>query len=176
MSRPTCPKCGAERVAGMECPSCRVIYAKAEARTRAAQYQVVPPHRQQPKKWAFPLLVVLLAVLSVLTVASQRNTPPPRPLTAAELDAMERSARIRAAFSPHSGAHRGLEATIKSSMGNPSSYEHVETRYSDQGEYLLVRTTFRGANAFGGIVSNTWIAHVSVDDGTVLAIVSTGPD
>ena len=54
-------------------------------------------------------------------------------------------------------------------MHNPKSYEHVQTVYWDKGDYLIVKTDFRGANAFGGIVLNSISAQVSLE-GEVLRI------
>ena len=55
---------------------------------------------------------------------------------------------------------------IKSQMNNPKSFEHVKTitRYiNDVKEpYVLLQTTFRGENAFGGVVTNTIKAKVNV--------------
>ena len=48
-------------------------------------------------------------------------------------------------------------------MNDPDSYEHVETVYWDRDDHLVVSTTFRGKNAFGGTVSNTVKAKVSLD-------------
>lgn len=69
--------------------------------------------------------------------------------------AAERKEKIGNSFSAWDGSHIGLTEYIKSHMLNPKSYEHVETFYSDQGEHLLVFTTYRGSNAFGGIVPTT---------------------
>jgi len=67
------------------------------------------------------------------------------------------------------GSHRVLERVIKELMNNPKSYEHIETVYWDKGDYLIVRTTFRGTNAFGGVIKDSIRAKVSID-GQVLKI------
>ncbi len=41
-------------------------------------------------------------------------------------------------------------------MNDPKSYDHVETKCFDMGDHLVVTTTYRGKNAFGGVVKN-WI-------------------
>lgn len=76
---------------------------------------------------------------------------------------------IQKQFSAWDGAHRGLEKVIKKSMNDPDSYEHVETYYKDEGTRIFVSTTFRGKNAFGGIVKNTVTAYVDFD-GNVIEI------
>jgi len=83
--------------------------------------------------------------------------------------ARERQKRIKSQFSAWNGAHRNLEKVIKKLMNDPDSYKHVETVYWDMGDYLIVQTTFRGKNAFGGIVTNSVKAKVDLD-GNVLQI------
>lgn len=77
-------------------------------------------------------------------------------------------------FSAWDGSHRGLTAYIKKSMHDPSSYKHIETVYWDKGDYLVVKTTFRGKNTFGGVVKNWVKAKVDLN-GKVLDVISQGP-
>jgi len=74
---------------------------------------------------------------------------------AEEAKAEARKTLIEQQFSSWDGSHIALEQIVKKSMHNPDSYKHVETRYADEGDYILVATTFRGTNAFGGVVTNT---------------------
>ena len=75
-------------------------------------------------------------------------------------------------FSSWDGSHDGLTAYIKEHMNDPGSFKHVETRYTDHGDYLTVTTQYRGKNAFGAIVLNEITAKISLD-GTVLEIIDT---
>jgi hypothetical protein len=84
--------------------------------------------------------------------------------------AENRKERIKAGFSWWDGSHIGLTKVIKSSMHDPDSYKHIETGYLDKGEYLIVKTTFSGKNAFGGVVRNTVNAKVDLN-GKVIAII-----
>lgn len=86
-----------------------------------------------------------------------------------KIAAEKRKKRIESQFSAWDGSHRNLERVIQKSMNDPDSYDHVETVYWDQGDHLIVRTTFRGKNAFGGVVKNSVKAKVSLD-GQVLQI------
>lgn len=86
------------------------------------------------------------------------------------LDDGARKAKIESQFSPFSGAHRGLERYIKQRLNDPDSYDHVETRYFDMGNYLKVFTTYRAKNGFGGLVKTITQAKVSLT-GQVLEIV-----
>jgi hypothetical protein len=81
-----------------------------------------------------------------------------------------REKKINKTFSGYDGSHFELNRTIKRSMNDPNSYEHVSTSYSDKGDYLLISTTFRGKNAFGGVVKNTVSAKSTVD-GNIIEII-----
>ncbi len=80
-----------------------------------------------------------------------------------------REKKIERQFSIWDGSHRGLTKVIKNSMNDPESYKHVETRHWIMDDHIIVSTTFRGTNAFGGTVANTVKAKVSLD-GEVLEI------
>lgn len=75
----------------------------------------------------------------------------------------ERQEKIKSQFSAWDGSHKKLEQYIKLIMNDPDSYKHAETVYYDMGEFLTVVTTFRGKNAFGGIVKQTIRGKVSID-------------
>lgn len=81
----------------------------------------------------------------------------------------KREERIERQFSGWDGSHRNLERLVKDSMNDPDSYEHVKTVYWDRGDTLKVVTTFRGKNAFGGMVVNSVGAIVDLD-GNILSV------
>jgi hypothetical protein len=92
-----------------------------------------------------------------------------------EVEELQRKAKARTEmieqqFSAWDGSHRNLERVIKAGMNDPDSYEHVETRYGDRGDHLIVSTTFRGRNAFNGMVVNTVRAKVAMN-GDVLGVI-----
>ena len=74
---------------------------------------------------------------------------------------------IATQFSPWDHSHRGLTAFIKASMNDPSSYDHVSTRFVDMGTHLVVTTTFRGKNGFGALVKNSVTAIVALNGNVV---------
>lgn len=88
-----------------------------------------------------------------------------------QLAAQTRDINIRSQFSSWDGSHRNLERLIKKTMNDPDSYKHDETSYLDKGDYLIVITTFRGKNAFGGVVRESVKAKVSLD-GQILKILN----
>ncbi len=80
-----------------------------------------------------------------------------------------RKEKIESQFSAWDGSHSNLTTFIKNNMNDRKSYEHVKTVSWDNGNYLIVQTTFRGKNAFGALVLNTVKAKVSLD-GEILEI------
>jgi hypothetical protein len=101
-------------------------------------------------------------------IAQERNDAIAHNITEA------RQSEIEKQFSSWDGSHIELEKIIKSSMNNPDSFVHVQTVYSDMGDYILVKTTFRGTNAFGGVVTN-WIRAKFTLNGDLIEIVDQGP-
>ena len=87
----------------------------------------------------------------------------------AKIAAEARKKRIELQFSAWDGSHNNLERLVKKAMNDPDSYEHDETVYWDMGDHLVVKATYRGKNAFGGVVRNFVKAKVSLD-GDILQI------
>lgn len=90
---------------------------------------------------------------------------------AARTPSQVREEKLREQFSIWDGSHNATEAAIKARMHNPDSYKHVKTVYSDSGygKGLTIQTTFRGTNAFGGVVTNLAVAKVD-DEGHVTTL------
>ena len=58
-------------------------------------------------------------------------------------------------FSAYDGSSYWLIKYVKQSMNDPDSFQHIETRYTDNGDKTLTVTMkYRGNNAFGGKVVN----------------------
>lgn len=77
--------------------------------------------------------------------------------------AAEREEKIKKQFAPWDGSNRPLERLIKLAMKNPDSYQHVATTYIDKGDYLIVKTTYRGTNSFNAIVPETATAKIDLE-------------
>ena len=71
--------------------------------------------------------------------------------------------RIEQCFSAWDGSHIELTKLIKESMNDPDSYEHIETHYWDKDYAIYIITSFRGRNAFGGVVKQTISAYSTMD-------------
>ena len=80
-----------------------------------------------------------------------------------------RKERILKQFSSWDGSHSNLKKWVKNNMNDPKSFEHVETTYTDKGDYLLVYMKFRGKNSFGAKVLQTAIGTVDLN-GNVLSV------
>jgi hypothetical protein len=59
-------------------------------------------------------------------------------------------------FDPWNGSAIAVVESVKNQMNDPHSFEHVETTYTDKGNMkgIDVYMTYRGTNAFGGVVTN----------------------
>jgi len=80
-----------------------------------------------------------------------------------------RRKKVENQFSAWDGSHVGLVRYVKNDMNDASSFEHVDTRYRDEGNKLFVVMKFRGKNAFGALILNTISARVDFS-GNVLEI------
>jgi len=85
----------------------------------------------------------------------------------------ERQIQLEKQFSAWDGSHNTLTKLIKRAMNDPDSYEHVETKYWDMKDYIVVRTVYSGKNAFGGRVKNFVKAKFD-NDGNLLEIIEEG--
>jgi len=82
-----------------------------------------------------------------------------------------RKRNIEKQFSSWDGSHPTLSRMIKECCKNPDSYEHIQTRFRDDGKSIFVITKYRAENGFGGMTTEN--VSVRVDfDGNVIDIVS----
>lgn len=116
------------------------------------------PEKKKSKASGCIMVIVALILLGVITrlTGSGDNSASGADSTSTAYtpEPESRSKKVQGFFSPYDGSHRGLEKSIKSSMNDPDSYDHVETRYRDDSTTILVTTKFRGKNAFGGVIVN----------------------
>jgi hypothetical protein len=82
-----------------------------------------------------------------------------------------RKENIEKQFSSWDGSHPKLSRMIKENCRNPDSYEHIETKFRDDGNYIFVITKYRAQNAFGGMAIGTVSANVDFK-GNVIKIIS----
>lgn len=62
---------------------------------------------------------------------------------------------IDKAFSQWDGSQFNLVKLVKDNMNDPESFKHVETKYWDMKDKLVVLMNYRGKNAYGGVVTES---------------------
>jgi len=67
---------------------------------------------------------------------------------------------IESQFSKLDGRHIKLVQLIKPRLNDPKSFEHVETRYSKQGDDIIVFMTYRAKNEYGAVMMGSIKAKV----------------
>jgi len=156
----------------ISCPECKKRVSETVSNCPHCGYQFTTEKIKELKEAGLKLdkgclisLVVIVGFAALIFIPIYiLNSGAPGPTTS----------RLERQFNPLDGAHIGLTKFIKALMNDPASYEHVETKYSDEGDYLLIKTTFRGKNKFGGVVKN-WISAKVDLNGNVLEIIDQGP-
>lgn len=95
-------------------------------------------------------------------LADQANSEKAKAIAVQETAATmaARKAEIDQQFSRWDGSNYAVETAVKRQMKNPDSYQHVETRYVEVPNGLIVTTTFRGTNSFNALVPQTAVAAV----------------
>ena len=85
----------------------------------------------------------------------------------------ERQIQLEKQFNAWDGSHINMTKLIKSAMHDPNSFKHIETIYWDMKDYVVVRTTYGGKNAFGATVRNSVKAKFD-NNGNLLEIIEEG--
>jgi hypothetical protein len=181
-----CVKCSLPKSNGLECPTCGVIYSKAEFAyqkqldTSEPKGEIAPPVQEHNPNDTMAtngdnnatgmeaksisktqIIFSLIFIIAMLCAFLSDISPPTREQEIDNLFGLN-------------GSHRGLVANVKKSMNDPGSFEHVETQYRDNGnDSITVKMTFRGKNAFGGVVKN-WVWAKSDLKGNIIEIISHG--
>lgn len=116
-----------------------------------------------------PIFVMVLVII-VGSVAQEMNSPEKTNVVVELTPEQKRTKAIKNQFSVWDGSHLKLERFIKKSMNDPDSYEHVKTTYWDMQNYLVVKTVFRGNNAFGAKVMNSVKVKTDIFTGEILEV------
>lgn len=153
MAMTKCKECGTQISTKAEsCPHCGAKRKKTSLLT-----------------WLFLIFFVIPVLISVFIGAGSSPTPTAKkPKTPEEI----RTERIESGFSAWDGSHRALERWIKKNLKDPDSYEHIETRYGDKGDHLIVNTKYRARNSFGGMTIEQVSATANLD-GSLIEVTRT---
>lgn len=125
----------------------------------------VGEHRKWSEKKTGGIAMLVMWMVASLLIGLSISGEEAKPKTPEEL----RQQRIESQFSFLDGSQRNLVERVKSTMNDPGSFEHVETRFYDRGDQVFVHMKFRGANAFGGKVLNEVVADTDLD-GKLLSV------
>ena len=154
------------------CPECRKKISDAADSCPTCGYKLTPEKIAAIKKkgnvgcFIVGFIIFIVFIIFISNPPSNTKTATPKVET--------RQEKIEKHFSAWDGSHYGLTRVIKKSMNDPDSYEHVETRVWDRGDYLFVETTFRGKNAYGGLILDHVTARVDLN-GNVIEIMRDEP-
>lgn len=108
-------------------------------------------------------VVIFLIFCGYLLTSGDDAGQPEKPLTVEE----QRTKTIERAFSSWDGSHRATENRLKSALKDPDSYEHIETKYNDNGDHIAVLLKYRARNSFGGMTIG-YVKSTATIDGKLL--------
>lgn len=118
-------------------------------------------------KWRSCLFIFVgLSLIGTCVIICSEPEPPAAPVVTKSADEIRKD-RIGRAFSAWDGSNKNLVASVKEVMNDPESFEHVETRFREQGDSLFLIMKFRGKNAFGGVITNTVTCFSDLDGNLV---------
>lgn len=121
--------------------------------------------QNQPQKSKKGCLFLLAAIVGISVLAALFSDDKKSSTSGHVNEKQEaRRKKIEAAFSPWDGSHRNLVKYVKENMNDPESFDHDKTTYQVyRGDTLLIHMTYRGKNAFGGVVRNGVVAKALID-------------
>ncbi len=152
---------------------CKECGSEVSAKAASCPHCGAPVKTERKNYGCGTLLLGLFIIVIFMSIFSTDDAAEPdskKPKTAEEL----RKDEIGKCFSGWDGSHRNLEKIVKQSMNDPVSYEHEETIYWDKDDHLIVKLTFRGKNAFGGVVRN-WVTAKTSLNCDVVELIQQGP-
>ena len=85
------------------------------------------------------------------------------------LKAITRQKIIDRQFSPRTGANVYLDNYLRNNSNYSSCYEHLQTNYSDKGNYIVVQTKIKTCNSFGTHETKLVIAKIDLQ-GNILSV------
>ena len=162
---PDCDKSVSKRA--VSCPHCGCPFRDA---VESKPAEIVVKQKSSMGCAGFIGLVFLgLIIYSTFSSINKTLDPEPQvPKTAEQV----RADKIFSAFNGWDGSHRHLSQMVKSALKDPDSYEHIDTRYSDNGDHVYIEMSYRAKNSFGGYAVETVTAKASIE-GVVLEILSS---
>lgn len=127
---------------------------------------------QPKKKWKLwhkitlgVILLILFGIGKLTSSVDDASKAEHNSLSQFQKDSTSREDIVKKAFSAWDGSQTNLVKFVKQNMNDPKSFEHVETRYWDNGksDTIVIKMTYRGKNAFGGVVTERVRATAKLD-------------
>lgn len=168
-----CPNCSTELQGQiligqiLQCPECHKQFEATHERLNAPTVlaRAAPmPANHKPKSIAGKLALIFLGliVLFAFIMPDNSDTTAPDVETASVPAPIVTDPNAPARFlSAWDGSNRELVTLVRSQMKDPKSFEHVETRFNDNGSSLKLYMTYRGKNSFNATVTNQVTADLS---------------
>lgn len=105
-----------------------------------------PPSKKEKRNridGVLRIIVLVFAVVAIGAIAINHEAP------SKSSQAKSAKEMIDAQFSAWDGSHAKLVQLVKKSMKDPSSFQHVDTRYKKMDQHIVVWMDYRGKNSFG---------------------------
>lgn len=126
-------------------------------------------------KWTFTSSKKVETPNPVAKAVEKKVEAPKKELTQEEKDVIEYNNKVKdfmtwkdAQFSPWDGSCTPLISLVKSTMNDPKSFKHYESRFkTDMFKGVEVEMEFGGTNAFGGMIRNTVRGYLDYTTKTV---------
>lgn len=161
-----CPHCKSSLKGDFEvnekvvCPNCsqpfiaRELYISAFEDSTPSLSNLWQNHSQK-------ILTGIAALLGLLVFIVWMNLPDsvPQPIKNAD-GTTQGTSQDANYFSSWDGSNPELVGFVKKGMKDPSSFEHVETRFRDDGRSYGIKMTFRGKNSYNATVTQTVTANL----------------
>jgi len=170
-----------------DCPACgKSVSKKAESCPHCGEPFTAKAAKAPRTKKSIGCVGAILVILFLGFIGSQLapNNSPPSSQTAAVTEKVVekkekspeelRTEHLKKCFSVWNGSHINTEALIKKAMNDPDSYKHDETRYNDMKDHLIIITSYRGKNKFGGVVKNWIKVKTDANSCEVLGVIEQG--
>lgn len=141
-----------------ECLSCGASLPRDYASIPATPSSGRPPAQSKTSEFTAGIFIIAILWGGYYLITGGES-----PARLKEPETLTRKQVIEQQFSAWNGAHLPMQRLVKAAMNDPDSYEHVRTTYLDEGETILVQTSFRGRNAFGGLVLDSASARFTTD-------------
>ena len=160
-----------EEIEGYKAHRLKLIEQRAKQRAKEIEYEKMGLFERLGRKTVKVIsLMVAILIVSGLVVIFQVNfggsSDSNAPVYRADGTKVGTKADAQY-FSSWDGSNPELVALVKQGMHDPSSFEHIETRFTDKGDVYRIMMVFRGKNGFNATVTQTVTATLDKKTRTI---------